>query len=126
MAHSGRKEADTALLLALACGAMAEQAAQKAGVSVRTVRRRLATPEFRRRIQALRDDMVQRTTAMLTAASLEVVKTQLALLHSAMPPAVRLGATNSVHKWALKLREATELTERIAALEAEQRRARGE
>ena len=68
MSHEYKKKSDEVLLLALACGAGVEQAAEKAGVNRRTVQRRLQTPKFQRQLQAMRSDMVQRTTAMLTAA----------------------------------------------------------
>ena len=54
MLHRGRKNADPLLLTALAFGATAEAAAQKAGVGVATVHRRLKDPEFSRRLQQLR------------------------------------------------------------------------
>jgi hypothetical protein len=60
MAHRGRRQADDALLMALACGATVENAARQAGVSLRTAHRRMADESFRQRLQALRDDMVWR------------------------------------------------------------------
>ena len=84
---SRRKKAIDALLTALACGASAEVAARKAGVSERTVYRRLADPSFQQQLAALRADMVQRSAGMLTAASLEAVKTLVELLNPAQPPA---------------------------------------
>jgi hypothetical protein len=117
MARRGRHGADEALLLALACGATADSAAQKAGVGARTVHRRLADPDFRRRLQELRGDMVQRTSGALTAASTEAVRTLLELLKPTQPPAVRLGAARAVLELGLKLREAAELEGRLAAVE---------
>jgi hypothetical protein len=66
----GRRSADDLLMLALACGATLENAARQAGVSESTVRRRVKDPEFQRKLQALRADMVQRTSGALTAAGL--------------------------------------------------------
>jgi len=117
MAHQGRKNADEALLLSLACGSTVEQAAQKACVSARTAHRRLADTEFRRRLQRARGDMVQRSAAMLTAAALEAVKTLLTLQHAEVPPAVRLGAAGAVLEIGVKLREMTDVEERLTALE---------
>ena len=48
MSRRGRKNADDAVLLALACGATVAQAAHRAGVSERTVYRRLKDPASRR------------------------------------------------------------------------------
>jgi hypothetical protein len=117
MAGTGRHNADEALLLTLACGATAEAAAQKAGVSLRTVRRRLAQPAFRQRLQQVRGDMVQRTAGALTAAATEAVRTLLELQKPPNPPAVRLAAARAVLDLGLKLREAAELEERLAELE---------
>jgi hypothetical protein len=119
MAQRGRRGADQALLLALACGATVEAAARSVGVSESTVYRRLREPAFRLRLQEVRADMVQRTSGMLTAAGGEGVKTLLALLKEGMPPAVRLGAARAVLELGMKVRETAELAERVAALEAQ-------
>ena len=117
MAQKGRRASDERLLLALACGATVENAARSAGVSESTAYRRLREAEFNRRLQQVRADMVQRTAGMLTAAAGEAVKTLLALQKESIPPATRLGAARAVLEIGLKLREAAELEERLAALE---------
>jgi hypothetical protein len=119
MAQKGRRNADQRLLLALACGATVEAAARQAGVSESTAYRRLAEPDFRRRLQALRADMVQRAAGLLTAAAVEAVKTLLELQKASAPYAVRLGAARAVLEIGTKLREAADLEERLAALEAQ-------
>jgi hypothetical protein len=117
MAQGRRKKAEDALLVALACGATVENAARTAGVSARTCYRRLADPGFRQQLTAARADMVRRTAALLTAASLESVKTLLALQKETFPPGVRLGAAKAVLELGARLRESAELADRIAALE---------
>jgi hypothetical protein len=112
-----RKKNDTQLLLALACGASVEQAARQSGLTARTVYRRLEDAAFRRRIQKVQHEIVERTTGTLTAAATEAVKTLLELLKNTSPPPVRLGAARSVLEMGLKLREIVELMERMAALE---------
>src|SRR5262245_41336494 len=102
MAHRGRRQADDALLMALACGATVENAARQAGVSLRSAHRRMADESFRQRLQALRDDMVQRASGAMTAGSHEAVRTLLELLKPSMPPAVRLGAARSVLEIGMK------------------------
>ncbi len=119
MARHGKKDIDERLLMALACGAAVEVAARTAGVSERTVYRRLQDPAFRGRLQEVRADMLQRTSGMLTAAGGEGVKTLLALMKETAPPAVRLGAARAVLELGMKVRDAAELAERIAALEAQ-------
>jgi hypothetical protein len=49
--------------------------------------------------------------------ALEAVKTLVKLQDPSQPAAVRLGAARSIIEYGLKLREATEMAERIAALE---------
>ncbi len=113
---------EDALLLALACGATVESASQKSGLSQRTIYRRMEDPIFRKKLQTYRNDMVGRATSMLIAASMEAVKTLLALMGSGSATAARLGAARSVLELGLKLRQATELEERMSQIEERQLR----
>ena len=61
MPQKGRRQADEAILLALACGATLASAARSAGVSQATAYRRTQEPEFKRRLQEMRADTVRRT-----------------------------------------------------------------
>jgi hypothetical protein len=117
MSQAPRKKAEDALLLALACGATVDQAARQCGLSTRTVYRRLAEPDFCRRLQRVRADFVQRTAGTLTAAASEAVRTLLELLKAPSPAAVRLGAARAVLEIGMKVREVADLEERLAALE---------
>ncbi len=115
--HSDQK--DEALLLALACGATVENAARQAGVSERTAYRRLADPAFARRLHARRSELVERSMAMLTAATLESVKTLVGLLGASNPATVRLGAARSIIEFGLKLRDEHDLVGRLTVLESQ-------
>jgi hypothetical protein len=117
MPKTHRKKREEALLLALACGATVESAAQSVGLGQRTVFRRLADPEFRKRLQSLRGDMVQRTAGTLTAAASEAIRTLLSLLQSMSPAAVRLGAARTILEMGIKMREFADLEERLTTLE---------
>ena len=117
MPTNAKKKAEEKLLLTLACGATVESAARECGLSPRTIYRRLQEPAFRRRLQALRADMVQRTAGTLTAASAEAVRTLLELLKPKVADTTRLGAAKAVLESGVKLRELAELEERMAALE---------
>jgi hypothetical protein len=112
-----KKNADEALLLALACGANVDNAARTAGISPRTAHRRLASPEFQERLRKLRTDMVQRTTDMLRATGMEAVKTLVSLQDASQPATVRLGAARSLLELGMKLRESAEFEARLCALE---------
>jgi hypothetical protein len=114
---SGRRRADDALVLALACGSTAEAAAAKAGVSKSTVQRRLADGAFQRKLAEARAEMVGRATGMLTAAALEAVKTLLDLQGKAVAPSARLGAAKAVLEIGNRLRLEGELIGRLAAIE---------
>jgi hypothetical protein len=118
MARGRRKKADTGLIVSLACGTSVETAAQKAGMSVRTVYRRLADPEFQAQVKEVRTDMLRRAAAMLTAAGMAAIKTFTTLQESAQSESVRLGAARSIIELGCKLREMVEITERLAQLEA--------
>jgi AcrR family transcriptional regulator len=113
-----KEQVNTTLLLALACGASNEAAARQANVSTQTVWRRLQEKDFQARLKEMRSEMVTRTSSMLTAASLDSVKTLLELQKSG-PPTVKLGAARAVIELACKLREIVDLQGQIADLEAE-------
>jgi hypothetical protein len=117
MRQRGRRNADDVLMMALACGATVEAAAHSAGISQATAYRRLQDPEFQKRVQQIRSDMLQRTSGMLTAAGGESVKTLVILQRETAPFAVRLGAARSVLELGTKLRETAEFEARLAALE---------
>jgi hypothetical protein len=105
-------------LLALACGATPESAAQKAAFSLRTVYRRLAEPAFGARVREARAEMVRRVAGMLTAAGIGSIKTFTTLQESAVSESVRLGAARAIIELGCKVRESVELTERLTAVEA--------
>lgn len=117
MKHSGRKNADEVLLAALACGATVENAAAKVGLSRVTVHRRLQDPEFQKRLADFKTETIRRAADMMTAASMESIKTLLDLQTAKTPPSVRLGAARAVLEIGVKMRESAEMEQRIAALE---------
>ncbi|MCZ2343214.1 MAG: hypothetical protein LC104_15685 [Bacteroidales bacterium] len=117
MSHKGRKNADDQLVLALACGATAEQAAYRAGVALRTVRRRLTDSAFQKRVADLRREMVERTAAMLTAAASEAVRTLLGLQKDHVQANVRLGAARAILDLGFRARELAELEQELRELE---------
>ncbi len=112
-----RRKNDDALVLALACGATVEAAARQCDLSERTVYKRLAEPEFQKRVKLVRADMVRRSAGLLSAASREAVWTLLVLMKDTAPPATRLGAAKSVLEIGLKIRELAELEAEVRELE---------
>jgi hypothetical protein len=116
---AGRGRADDQLLLALAAGAYVEHAAEHAGVSERTVYRRLADPAFRADMRAIRREMFEQATARLVAASASAATTLAELAEEGQREATRVAVARAVLELALKLRTADELEARVAALEAQ-------
>ena len=102
--------------MALAGGAAVENAARTAGVSVSTVYNRLAEPEFKKRLQGIRSDMVQRAAGALTASAQQAVQTLLALQKEGVQDGVRLGAARAVLDMGMKVREMAELEQQIEEL----------
>jgi hypothetical protein len=119
VAAGGRKNADAALVLALAAGNTAADAARQAGVSERTAFRRLADPGFRRRVTEARADMVSRGIGTLAAGMAGAADTLRKLL-TAGTGAVQLGAARAILELSVKLRESAEFEARLAALEDSQ------
>ncbi len=117
----GRSAArDVVLVAALATGATQAEAARVAGVSERTVRRRLEETSFADRVAAERRAVATRTAARITAlASGDAVAVLRELMVDAnVAPSVRLraalGALNVAPAW----RDKGELEAAVAALEA--------
>jgi len=104
-------------LAALVCGASVEAAARKAGIPRRTAYRRLKDPRFIKRFQEARAEVTKRTSALLSAGSLEATKALMELISHKSPPATRLGAARAIIELGTKLREMVELEERLQALE---------
>jgi hypothetical protein len=117
MPQRGRRNVDSLLIMALACGATLENAAANVGVSKATAYRRSQEPEFQQELSKTKAEMVARTASMLTAAAGEAVKTLLALQKDSTPPASRLGAAKAILELGVRFRELGELGERIAAIE---------
>jgi hypothetical protein len=117
MSGTRRRRGEEVLLTALACGATVEGAARKAGLSERTAYRRLTDPEFQERLRQELAEWARRTAGLLTAASPGSVRTLVELQGAAVPPATRLGAARAVIGLGLKLREETDLVDRMAAIE---------
>lgn len=77
-----KKFRDLLLLGALATGATYEEAAQAAGLSERTVRRRMADDDFRARLWEARSIYLNRALGRLAERSVDAVETLAALLRS--------------------------------------------
>jgi hypothetical protein len=115
-ARDGRHRAVTTAVLGLAVGKPVALVAKEAGVSVRTLHRWSARPEFRSRVTKVRGQLLDRALGRASAAlaaSFEV----MARLLKAEDADLRLRAARSVVELTLKVREHAELEQRLAELE---------
>jgi hypothetical protein len=117
VAGSGRQNADSALIVALASGATVHDASAAVGVAERTIYRRLEDAAFRRQVSDARSEMLMQAVGKLADASTNAVST-LGRLLDAESESVQLGAARSILELGTKLREATELDQRLRDLEA--------
>ncbi len=120
MADSDTKnpsKGDVALIAALLRGLSNAEASQEAGVSERTLYRRMQDPGFRRQLTNARSAVVAQTVNTLSAASDEAVKELQKLVTKAKSEHVRLGAARSVLEFSARLRESEELEQRLSELE---------
>jgi hypothetical protein len=111
------KKYDALIITALACGGTVESAAQHAGISERSVYRRLADPAFQQKLRDFQTELVKRTSGLLTATALEAVKTLHALLDRNVSGSTRLGAARTVLEMGLKLREVVDIETRLQTIE---------
>jgi hypothetical protein len=116
MSGGERRNADAPLVAALAGGATVRDAAVEVGIGEATAHRRLKEPEFRKRVDDARAELIAAAVARLGAASTGAVMTLEGLL-AADSEAVRLGAAKAILDAALKWREHQDLTERVRVLE---------
>lgn len=113
----GRRKGDTELVIALAAGETVRDAAKAAGISERTAFRRIQEQGFQQEVANTRTLMVSRAVGMLADAATNAVST-LRFLLGAESENVQLGAARAILEAGPRLREAEELAQRIAALEA--------
>jgi hypothetical protein len=116
MAHRGRRNADEVLALAVASGQTLRDAARATGVSERTAARCWAEPDFRRRVNALREDMTSAALGRL-AHTMAAAADTLARLLSAETDGVKLAAARSILQLGVDLRVSVELEERMREIE---------
>jgi AcrR family transcriptional regulator len=114
---AGRGSADDVIAVALAGGQTVADAARNAGVAERTVYRRLEDTTFRRRVNELRADLVERALGRLTEGMTQAADRLMALVAS-KDEQVALRAARTVLELVPRLRESVEMERRLLDLEA--------
>jgi hypothetical protein len=117
------KHKDAGLIAALAAGASVPAAAAHARCSERTVYRKLADPEFKRRVTEARAEMVRQAIGQLASVGV-LAGQELQRLLSNDKPTVRLGAARSIYEYMFRgaevdllARQLAELKERLEEIE---------
>jgi hypothetical protein len=111
-----RANVDDVLAAALAAGKLLAEAARDAGVSERTVSRRLAEPDFRARVAAIRAEMIDRAAGRMSDMLAEAAD-QLRRLLQSRSEGTRLTAIKSAFELALRLHDVEQIEVRLRALE---------
>jgi hypothetical protein len=109
---------DAAFLAALASGATQVEAANRAGISESTARRRLKDPGFCAELERLRSETIRAVSDELLAAARGAVSTLGELQDASVPPGTRLGAARAVLDLLVRYQQTAEFDERLRSLEA--------
>jgi transposase-like protein len=123
MSQFDTENKDVLLAMALAAGASASDAARQLEVSISTVKRRLADPDFRRFVADLRAEMLARALGRVTDNMTRAADTLAGLLDD-QNPAIRIRAARALLTLGLRLHDAIDVTERVRAIEEELERRR--
>ena len=108
---------DEIVAAALASGKTHREAGEAAGVSERTVRRRLEQPEFRTRVSEQRTELVGFVADRLAGLAPEAVETMYSLMSEDNPPGVRCKAALAILSSSRVWRDASEVEARLQMLE---------
>lgn len=109
MARKSRHTIDHILVETLGSGRTQTEAASVAGVSPRTVSRRLEDPEFVRRVEQFRDSLLETGAARLCSMISLATATLEKLLTDDVPAATRLGAAKTILDSAFRVRDVASL-----------------
>jgi uncharacterized protein (DUF849 family) len=117
MTGHGRKKTDEALALALATGLTVEAACRHANVSESTGYRRLREDSFRKRVEAIRSELLERTVGALTALGPGAVGTLGELVRAAQSETVKMGACRAALEHLFRGRELLTVEQRLSEIE---------
>jgi hypothetical protein len=108
---------DPVLITAFLQGKSIAAAAQVAGISERTAKRRVADPAFQRELAAARTRLLARAIGVLVDGALGAAVQLRQLAQGAVQESIRLAAARSILEFSFRGLEALDLAERVAALE---------
>ena len=111
-------EKKSLLALALASGESPTEAAALAGVSHRTVQRRLADPAFRQLVAKLQSELMSRALGCMAKNMARAAKRLESLLDKD-DPSIQLRAARAVLGMGMQLRDSVDVDARLREVEAE-------
>ncbi len=117
MVQNRERDADNLLLSKLLAGARVADAAVEAGVSERTVFRRLQDPAFRADLAEQRQKILDATVVVMTNGALDAARVLGELVGSEAPPGVRLAAARAVIELSIRMREHAQISARTDAID---------
>jgi hypothetical protein len=124
MSENVRLNNDSKLAVALACGESTVDAANQVGVSDRTVRRKMADPEFRRQVAELRAELMSRALDRIANSMTRAAEVLDKLLDSDKD-FVQLRAARSLLVLGQRLRDSVDLNDRMRQVEEDLARKTG-
>jgi hypothetical protein len=116
MSSPGKRDIDSAIVLALAAGGSVADAARHAKCSEKTVRRRLADEKFREQVRAARAEMLTRAVGRLAAIGVRSAD-KLNELMECDRKQVQLGAARAALDFLFRGTELLEVEQRLEAIE---------
>jgi hypothetical protein len=118
MSQFDTENKDVLLAMALAAGASASDAARQLELSLSTVKRRMADPDFRQFVSELRAQMLERALGRVTDNMTQAADTLVKLLNDPSP-AIQIRASRALLTLGLRLHDAVDLANRVHEVEAE-------
>lgn len=112
------RSGDEVLIASLTAGATLQEAATAAGVSAKTVSRRLREPEFAKALRDARRMVIAVAVNRLASSASEAVD-ELRSLLSSSSDSIRLRAAVAILDSSHRMLDAQELVERLAAVETQ-------
>lgn len=118
MAQTGQTRKQEAVIAALLSARTLQDAAQTAGISVRTLRRWLENDDFREKYRRAKSELVGFATGRLKGAMAKAVAVLEDVAETKdSPPAARVSASRAIVELALHSHEVEAMEDRIAELE---------
>lgn len=116
---SNKKIEDETIISALLATNTRREASALLEIKEHTLYARMSKPAFKKKYQAVKDDLIKSVADRLRAEMLEAVDIISQVMKDpGTPPQIKINASDTIIRHALKINEQREIIERIEALEA--------